>query len=83
MEGPNKERWIQLSAQAAVEQDPKKLLELVNELNALLEEKELRLAATVALSPSAWYVVKRGDEMIGELRLLHAASATMVSILGR
>ena len=45
MEGPNKERWIQLSEQAAVEQDPKKLLELVNELNALLEEKELRLAA--------------------------------------
>jgi len=45
MEGPNKERWSQLSEQAAVEQDPKKLLELVNELNALLEEKELRLAA--------------------------------------
>jgi hypothetical protein len=45
MEGPNKERWIQLSEQAAVEQDPRKLLELVNELNALLEEKELRLAA--------------------------------------
>ena len=45
MEGPNKERWIQLSEQAAVEQDPRKLLELVNQLNALLEEKELRLAA--------------------------------------
>jgi hypothetical protein len=45
MEGPNKERWIQLSEQAAVEQDPDKLLELVNELNALLEEKESRLAA--------------------------------------
>ena len=45
MEGPNKERWIQLSEQAAVEQDPDKLLELVNELNALLEVKELRLAA--------------------------------------
>ncbi len=45
MQGPNKERWIQLSEQAAVEQDPKKLLELVHELNALLEEKELRLAA--------------------------------------
>jgi len=45
MEGPNKERWIQLSEQAAVEQDPDKLLELVNELNALLEEKETRLAA--------------------------------------
>jgi hypothetical protein len=45
MKGPNKERWIQLCEQATVEQDPAKLLELVNELNALLEEKESRLAA--------------------------------------
>jgi len=45
MEGPNKERWIQLSEQAAVEQDLDKLLALVKELNAVLEEKELRLAA--------------------------------------
>jgi hypothetical protein len=45
MEGPNKERWIQLCEQAAVEKDPHKLLELVNELNKLLEEKEARLAA--------------------------------------
>ena len=45
IEGANKESWIQLPEQAAVEQDPDKLLELVNELNALLEEKESRLAA--------------------------------------
>jgi hypothetical protein len=46
-EGPNKERWIQLCEQAAVAQDPTKLLELVNELNALLERKgiETRCAA--------------------------------------
>jgi hypothetical protein len=45
MQGLNKERWIQLSEQAAVEQDLDKLLALVKELNAVLEEKELRLAA--------------------------------------
>jgi hypothetical protein len=35
----NEERWRQLCAQAAVEQDPKKLLELVKEINRLLEIK--------------------------------------------
>ena len=39
----NTERWLQLCAQAAVEQDPKKLLELVSEINELLEQKERRL----------------------------------------
>ena len=43
MQGEKKERWMELCAQAAVEQDPKKLIELVQEINALLEEKERRL----------------------------------------
>jgi hypothetical protein len=43
MQGEKKERWMELCAQAAVEQDPKKLMELVQEINALLEEKERRL----------------------------------------
>ena len=43
MQGEKKERWLELCAQAAVEQDPKKMLELVAEINALLEEKERRL----------------------------------------
>jgi hypothetical protein len=43
MEGPIKERWQELCAQAAVEQDPMKLLELAREINDLLEEKERRL----------------------------------------
>ena len=33
----------ELCQQAAVEQDPKKLMELVKEINRLLEEKEQRL----------------------------------------
>jgi len=43
MQGEQKERWQYLCAQAAVEQDPQKLLKLVEEINALLEEKERRL----------------------------------------
>ncbi len=46
MQGERKERGMQLCEQAAVEQDPKKLMELVEEINALLEEKERRLAIT-------------------------------------
>ena len=34
---------MQLCEQAAVEQDPKKLLELVREINRMLEEKQGRL----------------------------------------
>ena len=39
----NEERWKQLCAQAAVEQNPEKLLELTKEINRLLEEKRCRL----------------------------------------
>ena len=45
MQGPNKERWYLLCQQAAVEQDPDKMLELIKEINDLLEEKEKRLEA--------------------------------------
>jgi hypothetical protein len=41
----DKEHWRQLCEQAAMEQDPDKLLELVSEINRLLEAKERRLAA--------------------------------------
>jgi hypothetical protein len=39
----NEERWKQLCAQAAQEQDPKKLTELIMEINRLLEAKRNRL----------------------------------------
>jgi len=38
------EGWVELCAQAAVEQDPKKLLELVSEINRLLDTRRKRLA---------------------------------------
>jgi hypothetical protein len=34
------ERWMQLCEQAAVEQDPEKLMKLVEEINRLLEAKQ-------------------------------------------
>jgi hypothetical protein len=39
LEGPVKERWMELCAQAAEEQNPARLLELVEEINRLLDEK--------------------------------------------
>jgi hypothetical protein len=43
MKGEKRERWMELCAQAAEEQDGIKLLELVKQINDLLEEKERRL----------------------------------------
>jgi hypothetical protein len=43
MRGEVKERWMILCEQAAEEQDPAKLLELVKEINDLREAKERRL----------------------------------------
>ena len=39
----NTERWKELCAQAAVEQDPQRLLELTREINDLLLGKRRRL----------------------------------------
>jgi len=38
------ERWVRLCAEASVETDPGNMLQLVQEINRLLEEKEQRLA---------------------------------------
>jgi hypothetical protein len=40
-EGENKEHWKQLCAQAAVEQDPKRLMALIEEITRMLDEKAL------------------------------------------
>jgi hypothetical protein len=42
MQGEKKERWKELAAEAAVEQDPVKMLALITEINKLLLEKEER-----------------------------------------
>jgi hypothetical protein len=43
MQGADKERWRVLAEQAAVEQDPDKLIALVKEIDELLAKKQARL----------------------------------------
>ena len=43
MKGETGERWRRLCEQAAEEQDPQKLMKLIEEINQLLETKEERL----------------------------------------
>jgi hypothetical protein len=43
MQGETAELWQKLCAQAAVEQDPEKLMQLTEEICRLLEQKEQRL----------------------------------------
>ena len=45
--GEKRERWMQLAAQIAAEQDPKKFHDLVVELNNVLEEKEQQTISLV------------------------------------
>lgn len=53
MQGENGERWRRLCEQAAVEQDPDKLLGLINEITQLLDQKEQRLKEQRSDSQSA------------------------------
>lgn len=43
MKGKTKEHWMELCEQAACEQDPDRLIELVQEIDQMLAEKETRL----------------------------------------
>jgi hypothetical protein len=52
MRGPTGQRWQELCAQAAKEQDPEKLMELVEEINRLLAEKQARLEEEKAAGQS-------------------------------
>jgi hypothetical protein len=47
MNGEKKKRWMQLCEQAASEQDPKKLSELVREIDRVLGEKQNRLDTNI------------------------------------
>lgn len=46
MKGELKEHWLKLCEQAATEQDSEKLIELIEEINRLLQEKEERLKSS-------------------------------------
>jgi hypothetical protein len=43
MEDGKNERWKELCAQAAIEKDPEKLHELIEQIDRLLEEEQDRL----------------------------------------
>jgi hypothetical protein len=43
MQGENRERWLELCLQAANEQDEKKFMALIQQINRLLDKKEERL----------------------------------------
>lgn len=43
MTGDEDKKWRDLCEQAQTEQDPKKLIELIKEINRLLQEREVRL----------------------------------------
>jgi hypothetical protein len=43
MQGPQRERWLELCELAATEQNPEKLLQYVQEINRLLDEKQKRV----------------------------------------
>jgi len=44
MQGETKQRWEELSEQAATEQDPDKFFDLIREINRLLEERRANLS---------------------------------------
>ena len=45
MTGEKRERWQELCEQAMTEQDPERMIKLVEEINRLLVEKQARLKA--------------------------------------
>jgi hypothetical protein len=50
MEGQSKERWQELCELAYKEQNPQRVLDLVEEINQLLEEKERRFTQMMSSS---------------------------------
>lgn len=57
MQGETRERWMRLCELASTEQDPKKLFDLIVEINRLLDEKQSllrggRTAGQVSKQPS-------------------------------
>jgi hypothetical protein len=53
MQAEKREPWMRLCEQAAAEQDPKKLIGLITEINRMLQEKEERLLKQLGILHSA------------------------------
>jgi hypothetical protein len=81
------ERWMQLCAQAATEEDPMKVIALVNEINDLLEQKERRLGMLRAgkgdsETSMAWIVTARSLASGGPPILAASLPTRMGSFFG-
>jgi hypothetical protein len=44
MQGERHDHWMQLCQQASIEQDPEKLIKLIQQINNLLKEKHMHLS---------------------------------------
>ena len=53
MQGEKEERWMDLCRQAAVERDADRLMDIVDQINRMLYEKEQRLKEERQQDPSA------------------------------
>jgi hypothetical protein len=53
MENENRERWVQLCEQAAKEENPQKLTELIYEIHCLLRQKESQAQSAQKTSQAA------------------------------
>jgi hypothetical protein len=63
MDRETKEQWLVLCEQAAVEQDPARLLVLVTEINRLLDEKQKRVRMkNERISNDSWLLGSQRSE---------------------
>jgi hypothetical protein len=60
MQGENEERWMQLCRKAIDERDPDKLMQIMEQINRMLEEKEQRLKERRITSQGAASSMVRG-----------------------
>jgi hypothetical protein len=92
MQGKTRERWQELCEQAALEQNPTKMLEIVEEINRLLAVKYDRLSHQDCARPKtskdsiyAWHVVSvqnRGGGWTTSARVLKFQVGLLVGGLG-
>jgi hypothetical protein len=73
MQGETLQEWQRLCQQAANEQDPERLLELVKRINYLLEQKELRLRNPNPQDAS-WFFQRRWKYRFSPNRPAHEPS---------
>ena len=53
MQGATKARWLDLCAEAAICDDPKRIAELASEIISILRSEEMRLEALPPRTPTA------------------------------